>query len=185
MRRHSHDHARVVQIDRFVDLPDAWRSQRHDLRSKLIWAGFGPLQNGLWIAPGEVDVPPVIDDLDLDSYLKVFTARAAKPTESEQLAHAAFDIAEIASRYEDFLQRWDREDPLAELPDDLARQLVLHTDWLRLVRSDPHLPAEHLPQDWPAIRAEELFHTSASAYDKRARAIATSVLETIPVVDLH
>jgi len=161
-------------------LPDAWRSQRHDLRSRLIWAGFGLLQNGLWIAPGEVDVTPVIDGLDLDGYLKVFTAHTAKPTEDQQLAFAAFDIADIAAQYEEFLNRWDREEPLGCLPDDLARQLVLHTDWLRLVRSDPHLPAEHLPENWPAIRAEEVFHTLATDYDKRTKAIAASALETTP-----
>ena len=33
-------------------LPDSRRRERHDLRSQLIWDGFGPLQNGLWIAPG-------------------------------------------------------------------------------------------------------------------------------------
>ena len=32
-------------------LPEAWRRERHDLRSRLTWGGFGPLQNGLWIAP--------------------------------------------------------------------------------------------------------------------------------------
>ena len=33
-------------------LPEAWRRERHDLRSRLTWGGFGPLQNGLWVAPG-------------------------------------------------------------------------------------------------------------------------------------
>ncbi|WP_217898483.1 PaaX family transcriptional regulator C-terminal domain-containing protein [Haloechinothrix alba] len=55
------------------------------------------------------------------------------------------------------------------------------TDWLRLVRADPHLPAEHLPPDWPAIRAEEVFHGLARAYAEPARAIAEQLLETIPV----
>ena len=37
-------------------LPEAWRRERHDLRSRLVWGGFGLLQNGLWVAPGAVDV---------------------------------------------------------------------------------------------------------------------------------
>ncbi|MEU2129889.1 hypothetical protein [Streptomyces sp. NPDC018352] len=36
-----------------------------------------------------------------------------------------------------------------EAGDDLGRQLLLHTDWLDLVRRDPHLP-----EDWPTARAE-------------------------------
>ncbi|MFE9746968.1 PaaX family transcriptional regulator C-terminal domain-containing protein [Saccharothrix saharensis] len=162
-------------------LPESWRSQRHDLRSRLVWGGFGPLQNGLWVAPGVVDVPALVEDLDLSDYLKVFTAHTAKPTEAEQIAHAAFDVPAIADRYRSFLRRWDHDRPLADAPDDLARQLLLHTEWLHLVRQDPRLPAEHLPDDWPAIRAQHVFHTLAAAYDPPARSIADSVLDTIPV----
>ena len=35
--------------------------------------------------------------------------------------------------------------PLADAPDDLARQLRLHAEWRQLIRKDPRLPAEHLP----------------------------------------
>lgn len=162
-------------------LPESWRSQRHDLRSRLVWGGFGPLQNGLWVAPGVVDVPTLAHDLDLSEYLKVFTARTAKPTEADQIVHAAFDVPAIAERYRAFLRRWDRDHPLPDAPDDLARQLLLHTEWLQLVRQDPRLPAEHLPHDWPAIRAEQVFRTLAHAYQPRAWSIAESVLDTIPV----
>jgi hypothetical protein len=47
--------------------------------------------------------------------------------------------------------------PLADAPDDLARQLRLHAEWRQLIRKDPRLPAEHLPAGWPAIHAERLF----------------------------
>jgi phenylacetic acid degradation operon negative regulatory protein len=162
-------------------LPESWRSQRHDLRSRLIWGGFGAVQNGLWIAPGEVDVPSLVGDLDLDEYLKVFTARAAKPTEAEQFVRTAFDVPAVAVRYQAFLGRWDRDHPYPDAPDDLARQLLLHTDWLQLVRQDPRLPAEHLPAEWPAIRAEQVFRALAHAYEEPARVIAGSVLDTIAV----
>ncbi|HEV7898531.1 MAG TPA: PaaX family transcriptional regulator C-terminal domain-containing protein [Planosporangium sp.] len=162
-------------------LPESWRSQRHDLRSRLIWGGFGAVQNGLWIAPGSVDVPSLLGDLGLDGYLRVFTARTAKPTEPEQIAHSAFDVPAVAARYQAFLGRWDRDNPYPDAPDDLARQLLLHTDWLRLVRQDPRLPAEHLPEDWPAIRAEQVFRALAGLYGESARVIAESVLDTIQV----
>ncbi|MCC8246787.1 PaaX family transcriptional regulator [Saccharothrix luteola] len=162
-------------------VPESWRSQRHDLRSRLIWGGFGPLQNGLWVAPGVVDVPALVEDLELDDHLKVFTAHTAKPTEAEQIARTAFDVPAIAERYQVFLRRWDHDRPLADAPDDLARQLLLHTEWLQLVRQDPRLPAEHLPEDWPAIRAEQVFQALAGAYVEPAASIAASVLDTIPV----
>lgn len=161
-------------------LPESWRSRRHSLRSRLIWGGFGPLQNGLWIAPGDVDVPALLGDHELDEYLKVFTARVAGPSDDTQFVTGAFDLEAIAARYHAFLRRWDRPHPLRNAPDDLVRQLVLHTDWLNLVRSDPRLPAAHLPRDWPAIQAERVFHALARAYEEPAAGIAAAVLDAIP-----
>ncbi|GAA3444595.1 PaaX family transcriptional regulator [Planomonospora venezuelensis] len=161
-------------------LPEAWRRQRHDLRTRLVWAGFGSLQNGLWIAPGHVDVPRVVEGLGLDGHLNVMRAHAAEPTEAAQLAHRAFDTAGIAARYRAFLDRWDHPGPAPAAPDDFTRQLLLHNDWLQLVRSDPRLPAEHLPADWPAIRAEQVFRTLSHRYDTPSRERAVSTLDTVP-----
>ena len=162
-------------------LPDSRRSTRHDLRSQLIWNGFGLLQNGLWIAPGEKDVTDLIASLELGDHVTVLTAGAFKPTETADLVRKAFDIERIAGRYRAFLTQWDVPRPLPDAPDDLARQLLLHTDWLQLVRQDPHLPAEHLPPDWPAIRAEQVFQTLAREYETRAAEHAAAILDELPV----
>ncbi|NUR58287.1 MAG: PaaX family transcriptional regulator [Catenulispora sp.] len=160
-------------------LPEAWRRERHDLRSRLTWGGFGPLQNGLWVAPGSVDAAALLDDLGLDAHLRVFRGTALKPTEVSTIVETAFDTAAIAAEYHAFVQRWSQ--PGAGSPDPLGSQLLLHTDWLEMVRRDPHLPAEHLPADWPAIRAEELFHALAREREGAARAEAKRTLDTVPV----
>jgi phenylacetic acid degradation operon negative regulatory protein len=161
-------------------MPDTRRSDRHDLRSQLVWAGFGMLQNGLWIAPGIKNPAEIVESLGLTDNVTVFTAQHAKPTESADLVHKAFDTEAIAERYNEFLARWDVRDPLPSVPDDLARQLILHTDWLQLVRQDPHLPAEHLATDWPAIRAEQLFRDLAARYEDTAATIAQALMDEIP-----
>ncbi|WP_040406672.1 PaaX family transcriptional regulator [Amycolatopsis nigrescens] len=161
-------------------LPDTRRSDRHDLRSQLIWAGFGMLQNGLWIAPGIKDAASIVAELGLTDNVTVFTAQHAKPTESADLAGKAFDIDAIAARYRTFLARWDTRRPLPSAPDDLARQLLLHSDWLQLVRQDPHLPAEHLAADWPAIRAERVFHRLDGRYRTSTARIVAEVIDEIP-----
>ncbi|MEV5414516.1 IS200/IS605 family transposase [Thermopolyspora sp. NPDC052614] len=162
-------------------LPAGERSTRHDLRSQLIWAGFGPLQSGLWIAPGTKDVVEMLTALGLGDNVTVLQARALKPTESADLVRKAFDTAQIADRYRAFLDRWDTPSPLPTVADDLARQLFLYGDWLQLVRRDPHLPAEHLPPDWPAIRAETVFRTLARRYEPTAADLADAILDTLPV----
>ncbi|WP_256122932.1 PaaX family transcriptional regulator C-terminal domain-containing protein [Streptomyces sp. LUP47B] len=163
-------------------LPEAWRSERHDLRSRLVWNGFGPLQNGLWVAPGTVDVPEVVAGLGLDSYLRVFQgSTAVAPTDARTILHTAFDVESIAKGYEAFLVRWSGAAQEPADADPLVRQLLLHTDWLDQVRQDPHLPAEHLPEGWPAARAEERFHELAQRYDAPARQEAASALDQIKV----
>jgi phenylacetic acid degradation operon negative regulatory protein len=172
-------------------LPEDWRRERHDLRSRLIWAGFGPLQNGLWVAPGLVDVAAVVAGLGLEAHIRVFGGSVLPPTEVRDVLEQAFDVPAMAARYQAFLDRWDTTggagaaaatgcpDAAAGLPDDLARQLVLHSDWLELVRRDPHLPAEHLPEGWPAMRAEAVFRDLAGRWDRPAAAEAARILDTL------
>ncbi|MFJ3802689.1 PaaX family transcriptional regulator C-terminal domain-containing protein [Streptomyces sp. NPDC090088] len=114
-------------------LPEALSRERHDLRSRLMRAGFGPLRNGLWVGPARADV--------------------------REVPEQAFDVPVSGARYRAPLERWDRTDPLpaAVSGDALAVRLLPHTDWCDLVRRDPHLPAEHLPGDWPAAAAETVF----------------------------
>lgn len=160
-------------------MPDTRRRERHDLRSELIWARFGQLRNGLWIAAGEVEVTDIVQRLGVADSVTVLTAKATKPTESADLVDKAFDVASIAARYRAFLDRWDVPNPMVGAQDDLARQLQLHTDWLHLVRQDPRLPAEHLPDDWPAIRAESVFRALAARYEPTAARVAAEILDEI------
>jgi phenylacetic acid degradation operon negative regulatory protein len=162
-------------------LPDSWRSKRHELRSRLQWAGFGLLHSGTWIAPGAVDVTAIVDELGLADHVSALHGRAALPTAPAQLIARAFDTAGVAAKYEAFLRRWDVEEPYVELPDDFARQLALHTDWLEVVRGDPRLPAEHLPPGWPAIPAEHVFRSLAGRYETGAAKTARDLLDLISV----
>jgi phenylacetic acid degradation operon negative regulatory protein len=157
-------------------LPGSWQRERHDLRSQLGWAGFGSLQGGLWIAPGAPDVGPILAELGLTSHIRVFRARADELTDVDQLIRDTYDLDELAGRYEEFLKRWDGPPPA----DPLAAKLGLVTDWLQIIRRDPRLPVRHLPANWPAMRAEDLFHGLWRRLDPGARALATQVLDTVP-----
>ncbi|WP_307813318.1 PaaX family transcriptional regulator C-terminal domain-containing protein [Streptomyces sp. N35] len=162
-------------------MPESWQSRRHELRSRLTWAGFGSLGNGMWIAPAEVDVTPIAAGLGLNGHMKVFTGAAQEPTDVPSMIKDAFDLDGLTENYQAFLARWDRPDPLPDAPDDLARFLWMTTEWLQLVRFDPRLPVEYLPEDWPAIRGERVLWELRARYEEPARRLADEALEFIRV----
>ncbi|WP_371673661.1 PaaX family transcriptional regulator [Streptomyces sp. NBC_00289] len=163
-------------------LPESWQRQRHDLRSQLTWAGFGPLFSGLWVAPGEVDVSGIVAELGLSAHVKVFRARADTGMDIAEMIHDTWDLAELADRYREFDAVWR---PLAHGgdtggEDPLALRLRLATEWLRVIRSDPRLPLRHLPADWPAAAAEETFRALHARLEAPVRDVARRVIETVP-----
>ncbi|MEU8982518.1 PaaX family transcriptional regulator C-terminal domain-containing protein [Streptomyces sp. NPDC048309] len=163
-------------------LPESWQRQRHDLRAQLTWAGFGPLFSGLWIAPGEVDVSGIVAELGLAAHVKVFRARADIGMDIAEMINDTWDLAELADHYRAFDRAWRpfRERPEARPDDALAQRLRLSAEWLQVIRSDPRLPVQHLPADWPAGPAEETFRVVHAHLDAPAREAARRVLETVP-----
>lgn len=161
-------------------LPEAWQRQRHDLRSRLTWAGFGPLQGGMWIAPTEVDVRALLRELSLDARVKVFVAKPRPPTDMAQLVRDAYDLEGLSARYRTFLHRWEGRRPSTNAPDALTRKLLLTTEWLQIIRYDPRLPLHLLPSDWPAVKAQTVFMKLDAGYEGPARRIAESTFDTVP-----
>lgn len=164
-------------------LPESWQRERHELRSRLVWAGFGPLQNGLWIAPSEVDVTELVHDLGPQANVKAFVAEPREPTDMRRLVQDAYDLTGLEARYRAFLERWDRPDPLPEAADHLARSLIMLTEWLQVIRADPRLPLRYLPADWPAERAQRVCHEWYERFRPEAAAIAANLLDTVPDED--
>ncbi|GIJ73845.1 PaaX family transcriptional regulator [Virgisporangium ochraceum] len=159
-------------------LPEAWQRERHGLRSELAWAGFGPLQGGLWIAPGRVEVRAIVSDLGLDAHVRVFRAQADELTDVRQLIGDAYDLDGLAARYAAFLSRWETR--AETVTDPLTTRILVVGDWLQVIRRDPRLPVKHLPDDWPAVRAQATFHRLAGALEAPAGAEAATLLDTLP-----
>jgi phenylacetic acid degradation operon negative regulatory protein len=160
-------------------IPESRRSDRHVLRTRLTWAGFGLLRNGLWISASDTDVSPALDELDLLSHTKVFRAEAAQWTDPADLVREAWDLDALAAGYTRFLDRWTHGE-FDDL-DELSRETLVHGEWLLLLREDPRLPVDLLPADWPGVEAEQLFWTLRDKLAGPAAKLASEVLETLPV----
>ena len=98
-------------------LPESWQRQRHDLRSRLTWSGFGALYSGLWIAPGRVDVRELVSELGLDAHVKVFHAQADEFTDIGLMIRESWDLEILAARYVAFDKRWTSRRPRRRRPD--------------------------------------------------------------------
>lgn len=147
-------------------LPEDRRALRHRLRAALTWAGFAALRDGLWIAPGEVDLAAVLDGVEGDLPAGAVTAFAASELPGYPMADAvrvAWDVAGIRRAHDEFIASWDDPDAAADLP-ALTRHVLLVADWLALLRVDPRLPAEYMGEDWPAARSAEVFTARHRAF---------------------
>jgi phenylacetic acid degradation operon negative regulatory protein len=150
-------------------MPESRRDLRHQIRARLTWWGFGGLRDGLWIAPGTVDVTQIFDApqfAGLTELADAFTARPLAPTRIAALLDRAWDVAAIRAEHEAFLRIWtpDRE----ECGREISRLTLIGADWLQLLRIDPGLPAAHLPTDWPAPAAAALYRERVAALQAKA-----------------
>ncbi len=161
-------------------LPEERRTDRYRLRVRLTWAGFGPLRDGLWIAPGEIDLQRAIGHLGIEEHAVAFRGRLVDLGEPSEVLRQAWDLDQLSARYLAFLERW-REAPAT--PDDaLAEELQLITDWRLVLRDAPPLPAALLPDDWPATAARQRF---LDLHQRWAPAADQRFLETVEYLEVR
>lgn len=161
-------------------LPESWQRQRHGLRSRLTWAGFGSLHSGVWIAPSTPDmVGQLVEELGVDAHVHVFQVRRSPFTDLAKVARETFDLDGLAAGYQQFLADW------ADIPDDrpsedpLALTLRLSTEWLLILRDDPRIPVQLLPEGWPAVPAQERFRSLHAANYEAAKDAAKAFFDVV------
>ncbi len=153
-------------------IPEDQRRVRHRLRATLAWEGFAPIRDGLWLAPGEVDLEaslvPMRPDLP-DGAVVAFHARELATFPIADSVQAAWDIDAIRSAHLAFIEEWSSPD-VADDAGPLATMVMLVADWLALLRMDPRLPAHYMGEDWPASRSVEVYRRLRGRFAAQAGA---------------
>ncbi len=137
-------------------LPEGQRTLRHRLRATLTWAGFAPLRDGLWLAPGDVDMAAVLEPLREDLSAGVLTAFRAQELPGFSMAESvrdAWDVEAIRAAHLAFIDTWGRAGATDGSPNPISARTMLVADWLALLRADPRLPRDFMDPDWPADRS--------------------------------
>jgi phenylacetic acid degradation operon negative regulatory protein len=163
-------------------IPEEHRTLRHHLRSTLTWAGFAPLRDGLWLAPGEVDLAsalePLREELPPNDVL-AFHARELPGYPVAESVKAAWDIEAIRSEHLSFIKTWTRPPPM-KTGTALSIRAMLVADWLALLRVDPRLPREFMDAKWPASRSYETYRRVHDAIATEADAQFQALLTQKP-----
>jgi phenylacetic acid degradation operon negative regulatory protein len=140
-------------------VPEEQRTLRHHLRSTLTWAGFAPLRDGLWLAPGEVDLASALEPLREElppNAILAFHARELPGYPVAESVKAAWDIEAIRGEHLSFIKTWTRSKSI-KAGNALSTRAMLVADWLALLRVDPRLPREFMDAKWPASRSYETY----------------------------
>lgn len=157
--------------DRWVlavfSVPEERRSERHVLRSRLEWLGFGNVAPGVWIAPShvELEVREALERLELSRYVTLFlTEMAALDQDLKESAARWWDLESLANGYRWFVEQHEpllrslrRRTPPSDA-EAFAGYVRVVTLWRRLPFFDPGLPRPLLADDWPGNDAVRLFH---------------------------
>ena len=149
-------------------MPESRRDLRHQVRAALTWAGFGGLRDGLWIAPGTVDVAAVLSGAHLAEVAGLadcFSAAPSPGTDVGAFIRRAWPVDRLRERHEAFIEAWSEA---SEEGDPMVRRTLLGADWLQVLRADPGLPAEHLSPDWPAARSAAVYRRAVARIEPAA-----------------
>ena len=123
------------------------RNTMHDLR-------FGELREGVWMRPDNLDL-----DLDPDVRDRVRVLKA-RDNASAELAGQLWDLPSWAETGHRLLNE------MAEAS-DVPGRFVVAAAMVRHLLTDPMLPAELLPADWPGASLRAAYHDFATELTER------------------
>jgi phenylacetic acid degradation operon negative regulatory protein len=146
--------------------PDSHRAARHQLRTRLSWAGLGSPVPGIWItsyAKRLAEVESVLTEAGVADR-QIFVAEHRGDGELASLVRQAWDLPGIEQRYEAFCAEFAS----SATSDPLTSLIELVHAWRRFPALDPGLPPRLLPARWSGIRAAELFAARHDAWSAAA-----------------
>ena len=89
-------------------IPESRRQARERLVRRLRFLGFGPYQDGTWIAPHdrEAEVVALLGELDVTEHAGLLLGRPSAALDVRRFAGRAWDLDELAARYTAFVDQF-------------------------------------------------------------------------------
>lgn len=150
-------------------IPETDRQARHQLRTRLAWAGLGSPAPGIWIsthADRAREVEQVLAQAGLLEDARIFIATYQGGGQLASMVAQAWDLAAVEAAYREF----QAEFTSSRCDDPLVRMIELVHSWRRFPGLDPTLPPELLPAGWSGVAAAGLFARRHANWAADARA---------------
>jgi phenylacetic acid degradation operon negative regulatory protein len=154
-----------------ASVPETQRRMRHQLQTRLAWAGLGNPTAGLWVSPHperSAEVNLIITELGLESAALSFVGPYGRIGSEAALVSRAWDLDDVAAHYARFLAEFTDENPGSGDASMFAAIRLVHA-WRRFPFLDPGLPDKLLPQGWIGHRARALFDDKHATWSTEAR----------------
>ncbi len=175
-------------------IPESKRDLRRRLRERLLWLGFGSLNQATWISPRDLrtEVEQIVDTLKVRPYVECFTAKHHGFTSDEEIVARCWNLERLNEYYSTFIDRYDppfqkyqaqlRAGNSLNPQECFVQRFMLIHEFRFSPYVDPNLPLELLPDDWLGERATQLFQQYHNLLDKKAEDFLDSVLAKVPQV---
>ncbi len=160
-------------------VPEHNRHLRSRLRSRMTWIGLGQLGPGTWVSPWaerEDDARAILAELDLLAGALSWVGRPGVLGGVEDRVGEIWDLATLASEYEQFRSAAGMERPASDKAAFGSLVRLVH-DWRHFPGADPGLPGQLLPSGWPAPAAAELFRDRRAEWSPAAWSYWRSLTE--------
>lgn len=160
------------------------RVERNRVLDVLRVEGFAPLAERAFIHPRERSrrVLEAARALGVGDGVSTFRARRTD-VEDLRVTAALWDLAALRLKYERFVRDFE---PLASRDSEsvdprlaFAGRLVIVNRFLEAAWEDPDLPAELLPEDWPADRARQIVRLLYDRWKPAGLAFGDAILDRV------
>lgn len=155
-----------------VTVPETQRQLRHQLRTRLTWAGLGSPAPGLWVTPDETvvgEVSKIVSDLAIGHNSMSWIGTSADIGDPLQVVRSAWQLQAVEAAYHGFIADFSGRAPVgAEAV--FGAQVELVQAWRHFPFADPALPLELLDHEWPGPAAAATFHHCHDRWHRHAQA---------------
>ena len=166
------------------EIPERRRGARDALRSLLVELGAAPVQAGLYVHTGDLSdfARQLASHLGVSRAVNSFvttTIQVGEHTRPAGIVNHLWPLAPLADRYNAIEQRLVSIAEKAPFTDDdqlAAAMFGAIVDTEAVLRSDPLLAAELLPDDWAGMRARRAFMAAHPAVSAHSELFANSQL---------